>query len=412
MFLPFKDSEFWAFLNSNGQGQSSIYEGIEDQLIIEISEAVDWDSIDAFLNQYADRHVVCGFSYELKGDIEKLDAVKRSQQCTFPKLFLIVPKNVGYVEERSFLINWESGVKKSKDELLHKSLSNILPPREKVKIRPRFSEQDYIDRAKELLAAIQAGDIYEVNFCQQFVAEEAQINPWHVYKELNQKTKAPYSTCIKYGEKWLLSASPELFLQRDKNLLRSAPIKGTIARSTHEQEDLDLAKTLADSTKERAENIMIVDLVRNDLSRIAKKGTVEVKELCAIKSFETEHHMVSTIEAEIDKDLPFSAIIKACFPMGSMTGAPKISAMNLADKAEGIYRGIYSGAVGYIKPGGDFTLNVVIRSIVYDSAKNYLSFHTGSALTAACDPQYEYKECLLKAKALIESLNGTLDFTS
>ena len=409
MHIPFQDADFWAFFNSNQQGQSTIFEGIEDQFSIAVdSKSLDWSDVDRFLSKHQNRDIVVALSYELNQHIESLERQNTSDsRYTFPQIILVVPKSKGLVQDESRLVDWSYG-NHPKDVLLNTSLNQILAKTEAVNIQPRFSEEEYVRRANFLLDHIFKGDIYEVNFCQEFVAENAEINPWTVFLELNQRTEAPYSACMKWGDNWLLSGSPERYLQKNGQRILSSPIKGTIARSTHEQEDLDLALQLKSSVKERAENVMIVDLVRNDLSRIAQKSSVVVEELCAIKSFKTVHHMVSTVAAELKQGVGFSDILRASFPMGSMTGAPKISAMNLAAEAEGQTRGIYSGAVGYIKPGGDFVLNVVIRSLVYQAQHKYLSFHTGSALTAACDPRAEYKECLLKAKALVESVNGRL----
>ncbi len=229
-----------------------------------------------------------------------------------------------------------------------------------------------------------------------------------VFCKLYQKTKAPFSCFVKCNDSYLMCASPERFLKKDNNKLTSQPIKGTIKRGENLAEDLLLKKLLLHNIKEQSENAMIVDLVRNDLSRLAKKASVNVEELFGIYTFETLHQMISTISCELKENINFDDILKATFPMGSMTGAPKIRAMQLIEQYEEINRGIYSGSVGCILPNGNFDLNVVIRSIQYNAANRYLSIMVGSAITDMCNAEDEYNECLLKAQALLETLNAEL----
>jgi len=183
-------------------------------------------------------------------------------------------------------------------------------------------------------------------------------------------------------------------------------IKGTAKRSQVEKEDQELIQNLRNDQKERSENIMIVDLVRNDLSKTATKGSVEVKELCKVYTFRQVHQMISTVVSKVDSKTSPVDIICSTFPMGSMTGAPKISAMEIIENLEASKRGLYSGAIGYITPKGDFDFNVVIRSILYNEKKQYISYTVGGAITAKSDPDKEYEECLIKAKAMREVLEG------
>ena len=182
--------------------------------------------------------------------------------------------------------------------------------------------------------------------------------------------------------------------------------KRQAARSSNATEDLNLKNNLLADPKERSENVMIVDLVRNDLSRIAKKGSVLVEELHAIYSFKQVHHLISTIKAELRPEISAVDAICASYPMGSMTGAPKISAMKIIENLECSKRGLYSGSVGYFTPDGNFDFNVVIRSILYNAKTSYVSLSVGSAITAKSVPEKEYEECLIKAKALIEVLEN------
>ena len=248
---------------------------------------------------------------------------------------------------------------------------------------------------------ISKGDIYEMNFCQEFYSRKTEIFPPELYLGLNRLSPSPFSAYMKYGRKYLISSSPERFLAKRGEKIISQPIKGTIRRGQDPDEDLILKAELEKNEKERAENIMIVDLVRNDLSKTAKNGSVKVEELCRIYSYEHVHQMISTITSRFDSEqFDIVDVIRNAFPMGSMTGAPKIKAMELIDSYEKTKRGLYSGAIGYIAPNSDFDFNVVIRSILFNSTNKYLSYTVGSAITFQSVPEEEYKECILKAKGL------------
>jgi len=306
------------------------------------------------------------------------------------------------------------GVTDGSHERIYKEISaapSSIPasPAVGASIRSRFSAQEYMDTVERIQQHILKGDCYEMNFCQEFYAEKAVIHPLNAYASLSRFSPNPFSAYYKLGDKYLLCMSPERYLKRSGNTLISQPIKGTSRRDTGNKELDELSKNnLRTSEKERAENIMVVDLVRNDLSRVCKKGTVKVDELCGIYSFPQVHQMISTISGELENDTSFCDIIKAAFPMGSMTGAPKKRVMELIEQYERSKRGLFSGSIGYIHPEGDFDFNVVIRSIAYNAAAAYLSFHTGSAITFRSgsaitfrsDPAGEYNECLLKAEAI------------
>ncbi|CAG0965417.1 MAG: anthranilate synthase component I family protein [Bacteroidetes bacterium] len=277
-----------------------------------------------------------------------------------------------------------------------------------VKLKARTTKKQYIEKVNALKQHIKRGDIYEINYCIEFFAEEVVINPMEVFCKLYQKTKAPFSCFVKCNDSYLMCASPERFLKKENSKLISQPIKGTIKRGENLEEDLLLKNSLLHNLKEQSENAMIVDLVRNDLSRLAKKASVNVEELFGIYTFEALHQMISTISCELKENTNFDDILKATFPMGSMTGAPKIRAMQLIEQYEDINRGLYSGSVGCILPNGNFDVNVVIRSIQYNAANQYLSVMVGSAITDMCNAEDEYNECLLKAEALLNTLNAEL----
>jgi para-aminobenzoate synthetase component 1 len=255
-----------------------------------------------------------------------------------------------------------------------------------------------------MLEHIHRGDIYEANFCMEFYAKNATIDPSNIYQKLNSISKPPLATFFKNNQHYLLCASPERYLRKEENKVISQPIKGTAKRFSDSVLDENSKKELSENPKERSENIMIVDLVRNDLSHTATKGSVEVEELCGVYTFKQVHQMISTVVSKVESTIPPIEILQTTFPMGSMTGAPKISAMKIIEELEETKRGLYSGAVGYFTPTHDFDFNVVIRSILYNAQNKYLSFSVGSAITAQSIAEQEYEECLLKAKAMFEVL--------
>lgn len=274
-----------------------------------------------------------------------------------------------------------------------------------IKITPRLTKEEYLENVKALQQHIQLGDIYEVNYCQEFYAEEVELNPLSLYLKLNEKSPTPFSCFVKHNNTYLMCASPERFIKKVGDKIISQPIKGTIKRGANDQEDEVLKQQLQNDPKERSENVMIVDLVRNDLTKIAEKNSVKVDELCGLYTFPQVHQLISTVSATLKAGIDFNAVLNATFPMGSMTGAPKLRAMELIEEYETTKRGLYSGTVGYISDNGDFDFNVVIRSITYNQKNNYLSYMVGGAITALSDPEKEYEECLLKAKAMKEVLS-------
>jgi para-aminobenzoate synthetase component 1 len=273
-----------------------------------------------------------------------------------------------------------------------------------VTVQPRISKESYVKKVTTLLDHLHRGDLYEANFCMEFYAENTTINPLDKFDKLNAISQTPFAVYFKNNQQFLLSATPERYLRKEGEQLISQPIKGTAKRFQDKTEDEKSKLNLATDPKERAENIMITDLVRNDLSRTAQKGTVQVQELCGIYSFQQVHQMISTITSKLDNKFSNVDVLRMTFPMGSMTGAPKISAMKIIEELEVTKRGLYSGAIGYFSPNGNFDFNVVIRSILYNQDKKYLSFSVGSAITSLSNPENEYEECLLKAKAMHEVL--------
>ena len=344
------------------------------------------------------------FSYDLKNEIEPLNS--QNLLChDLPNLYFFQPKVIIIIKENTVDLKYVLGIKP--DDELNKILNfkySFKNQSVKDNLELRFKKSDYVKSINNIKEHIRIGDIYELNFCMDYYSNDIIIDPVKSYISLNSLTESPMSALIKLKSFHLLSSSPERFIQKKNNRIKTQPIKGTVRRDKNINNDLKNINYLNNNSKELSENHMIVDLVRNDLSRIAKKGTVTVKELSTLYSFKNVHQLISTVEAEINNSTKISKILESTFPMGSMTGAPKIRSMELIEKFEKTQRGIYSGAVGYISPKIDFDFNVVIRSIIYDSQRSNLNINVGSAITFASDPNKEFDECKLKAEAMISSL--------
>lgn len=397
------------FMDSNDYPQE--YSSFDALLAVDAFTLIQTDYHNAFedLQQYQQttQDWLFGYlSYDLKNDSEDLQSTN-FDGLGFPDLFFFQPKKLFLLKGNLLTIQYlnlcDDEVELDFNEITE--LAHIeTEESESIEVKARFSKKEYIEKAAAFLEHIHRGDTYEANFCIEFYAEQAIINPLEKFTKLNAISQTPFAVYLKNNNHYLLSATPERYLRKEGEILISQPIKGTAKRFSEPKED-ELAKiNLASDPKERSENIMITDLVRNDLSRTAQKGTVEVKELCGIYSFQQVHQMISTITSKLDSKYSSIDVLKLTFPMGSMTGAPKISAMKIIEELEVTKRGLYSGAIGYFSPNGDFDFNVVIRSILYNQKNEYVSFSVGSAITALSDPEKEYEECLLKAKAMHEVL--------
>ena len=347
-------------------------------------------------------------NYDLKNTIEKLSS-SNFDGLDFHVIHMFQPKRLFFLKDDTITFKYHETVKNlinsdfkiiSKIEILAKDKSS-----KNIEIQSRISKESYLDKVNQMLSYIHRGDIYEANFCQEFFATNTKIAPLNVYNHLNKISKPPFASFVKNGDKYIMSASPERYLAKRGNEIISQPIKGTAKRSINLTEDFTLKHNLRVNSKERSENIMIVDLVRNDLSHTAIKGSVEVKELCKVYSFDQVHQMISTISSKVKESTHPVDIISSTFPMGSMTGAPKVSAMKIIEELEETKRGVYSGAVGYFSPSNDFDFNVIIRSILYNDSNKYVSFSVGSAITSKSDPNLEYDECIIKAQAMNLALN-------
>jgi para-aminobenzoate synthetase component 1 len=345
-------------------------------------------------------------SYDLKNDVEKLHS-RHSDPLGFPVLHFFEPEYLLELmpEGRLNIHTRETDPQsvwnaiEAQNPAPAQTIEAQIPP-----IRARMSAETYRETVLRLQHHILEGDIYEANLCQEFFSEGCILDPLPLFLQLNRLANAPFSACYEVDGRYLLCASPERFLHKQGDLLTSQPIKGTRRRGRDAEEDQILRDELLHSEKDRAENVMIVDLVRNDLARSCQPGTVRVPELFGIHAFPQVFQMISTVEGRLRKEVsPFEAIRRA-FPMGSMTGAPKVMAMELIERYENARRGLYSGAVGYLTPEGDFDFNVVIRSLLYNRAAQYLSFQVGGAIVYDSVPELEYEECGWKARALLTVL--------
>lgn len=404
------DDVIWLDSNSHNQKYSK-YDAV---LAVDAFTSLKTDFVNAFdkLNEYQSttKDWLFGYlTYDLKNAVEDLKS-RNYDGLEFPDLYFFQPKKLFLIKgdkvEMQYLRMVDDEIDEDLQEIQKSKNLKVQESKESIKIKLRIHKDDYFKKVNQMLAHIHRGDIYEANFCQEFYTENTKIQPFEVYNKLNKISQPPFAAFLKTEDKFLMSASPERYLKKEGNKLISQPIKGTAKRSKNKYEDQQLAEALAKDEKERSENIMIVDLVRNDLSQTAEKGSVKVEELCKVYSFLQVHQMISTVTSEVLETISPAELLRTTFPMGSMTGAPKISAMLIIEDLEETKRGLYSGAVGYFEPNGNFDFNVIIRSILYNESKKYVSYSVGSAITAKSEPLKEYEECLIKAKAMREVLEG------
>lgn len=358
-----------------------------------------FSSLNSFIN-FNNDWIFAHFNYELKDNIDG-NSLERIERNGFPDYFLFVPELI-IILQNDLLKIGVVGQNASSIFLEVTEKVPLAPVSQVVSFNPLIWRNQYLNCVSKLKEHIHKGDCYEINFCQKFRAN-ADIDPVSTYSRLAKISSNPFSAFYRVGDNYLLSASPERYLKKVGEKIITQPIKGTSSRSTNSVKEDELSKNeLKNSAKDQSENVMIVDLVRNDLSKICREGSVGVEELFGVYSFPQVHQMISTVTGNLEENTTFSDVLKATFPMGSMTGAPKKKVMELIKKYESSLRGIYSGTVGYFTPEKDFDFNVVIRSIVYNKTSHNISFHTGSAITANSEPEKEYEECLLKARAILQ----------
>lgn len=366
------------------------------------NEKIDFRNSSAFeiLNKNEGKWLFGYLGYDIKNEIEDLYS-SNPDQLQFDLINFFEPEFLFAIQEGKItLLKGSSALFDEIDEIKIKSQSNSFSD-----LCSDYSREEYVSTVSQLIDHIIEGDCYEINLCQGFHGTIGQVSPVQTYLRLNELSPKPFSCFQKFDQQYILCASPERFLKKEDETLISQPIKGTRPRGATNAEDIRLIEELKTDKKEKAENLMIVDLVRNDLARSSKSGSVKVEELFGIYSFQQVHQMISTVTSEKKKDVSGIEAIKNAFPMGSMTGAPKIKVMQLIEQYEKSKRGAFSGASGYIEPNGDFDFNVLIRSLFLNTDLNKFVFHVGSAITYDAIAEHEYEECLVKAKAILQLIN-------
>jgi len=363
---------------------NKLFLGIKSELSINNPNINSLNELDQFIEQHKGEYMLCFISYDLKNSFETLKS-DNDDNIQFPVIKCIVPAEIKTLS--------------SLNDLIDKNL----PKHEEIIFQPALNKEEYQTCINKIKQHIQLGDIYETNFCYQWTAKTTSFNGVSIYKKLKQLTEAPFAVYADLEDHIVISASPERYLKKTGEQLLSQPIKGTARRGRNKKEDNTILEQLKNDPKERTENIMIVDLVRNDLSKIAVKNSVKVKNLCAVHTFKNIHQMISDVSCTLKEGILFSEVLRATFPMGSMTGVPKIRAMKLMEKYESSKRGLYSGSIGLISPNGDFDMSVIIRTLLYNKKNQCVSFSVGGAITIDSDPLKEYEETITKASSILEA---------
>ena len=336
--------------------------------------------------------------YDLKNNFEKLDS-NNQEIISCPELSFFVPQiviaidknnNVGILKGKLTDAFWDT---ERADSLFQVSAA-----------QSPITKEIYLNKIAQIHNLIYAGEVYELNYCVPFKHEYLAFDPISFHQKLIQKSPVPMAAYLRADHLHLCGASMERFLLRDGEQLISQPIKGTIRKGDNTQEDEALINELENSEKDRAENVMIVDLVRNDLARVSIPGQTQVEELFGVYSYLQVHQMISTIKSTVSENTTVKDILEATFPMGSMTGTPKIAAMQHIEELEDFKRGWYSGALGYISPTNDFDFNVVIRTMLCDEQAKTLNYNAGGAITIDSEAEKEWDEVQLKIKAIKEVL--------
>lgn len=401
-------SIFWANQFStfctldNNNYQEYQYHSFEFTLAVDALQTLKSSSFSELENFKKGKTVYGYLAYDLKNDVEKLNS-NNTDKLKMPLLYFFEPRYLLKIDGDKLTIN------RNYPEAFHiyEQILNIdLQDYEKqnLSLDLNVSKEEYLTNVEHIQQQIVEGNVYELNYCVEYFKDNVSIDYIALYNKINQKSKAPFSSLLKFENFVTLCFSPERFLRKESKKLISQPIKGTIKKLSDKTENESQKQILQSDIKERAENVMIVDLVRNDLTKSSKTGTIKVEELFKIYEFETINQMISTIISEAKDEISNTEIIKNTFPMGSMTGAPKIRAMEIIEEIETQKRGIYSGSIGYFSNNDDFDFNVVIRSLVYDSVKKYLSLQVGGAITYDSIPEKEWQETLTKVKAIVEEL--------
>lgn len=408
-----QESSTVCYLDSNAY-QEDKYSSFDCVIGIAVADSITLDidaiaGLRAFDQKHRGEWMMGYWSYDLKNELEDLTS-NNLNSLNWAKLHFFVPLHVVLIDKKGSL---KILSKTTSPETIYKaiqetSLSLSVDQPIDIEIETRISKSDYLATLQKIRQHIIDGDLYEMNFCQEFHAKKVNVNALNLFNKLNKLSKAPFAAYYKNKDQYLLCASPERFIKKEGKKIISQPIKGTMPRGKNLEEDEYWKNELKNSEKDQAENVMIVDLVRNDLSKSCEVGSIKVEELFGIYSFEQVFQMISTIRGELREEKNWIDVIEQAFPMGSMTGAPKVMSMQLIEEYESVQRGVYSGAVGYVSPERNFDFNVVIRSLFYNQEQQYLSFQVGGAIVYDSVPENEYEECLLKAKGMLAALGATI----
>lgn len=393
-----------------------------------------WDALRALLASYRQHHrcdlppfqggVAGFFSYDLSTTLERLPS-PAAQGQGFPQSilnFYDVVLAYDHYEERCWIVStgWPERdttrrvrrARQRADELAtllaRPPLQQSCSPTAASSWQSNFSRDDYVAAVQRVIDFILAGDIFQANIAQRFSARIPRaFDPLAFYCHLRALNPAPFAALLRYGTRTIASSSPERFLRLDGRSVETRPIKGTVRRSADPREDRQRAEFLLASEKDRAENVMIVDLLRNDLSRVCAAHSVEAPILCGLESYASVHHLVSVVSGKLADDQDAISLLRACFPGGSVTGAPKVRSMQIITKVERVAREVYCGAIGFIGFNGQMDTNIAIRTVTIDD--DFAVFHAGGGITAMSEPITEYEETLAKAQRIFDAFRAAAE---
>ncbi|MCW3123060.1 MAG: Aminodeoxychorismate synthase [Flavipsychrobacter sp.] len=393
------------FLDSNNY--PSIYNGYECLLAAGATSVIKGDSNDLLL-QVQQLHeakpdwLFGHIAYDYKNILEPKLSSAHKARIGFPALQFFVPQTVCHVNREQTFLTIESFEDTTQiyNAIIEAEIESVQKRIPALQFNSATSKEEYLQTINNLRRHIADGDCYEINYCTEGYCEDVSINPMQVFNALNVLSPAPFAAYYRTDDQHMMCASPERYLRKEGVGVLSQPIKGTARRDKDPVKDAEIKQQLSNDIKERAENVMIVDLMRNDLARCCETGSIKVDELFGIYSFPQVHQMISTVSGTMRAGVPFTDAIRHSFPMGSMTGAPKYKVMQLIEQYEHSRRELFAGTVGYITPAGDFDLNVVIRSLFYNAESRHLAYQTGGAITWDSNPEQEWEEMRLKAWAL------------
>ena len=411
MLIWTNQSSILCFLDNNNY--PSRYNGYECLLATGVADSISGNEADLLssLQQLHDAKqdwIFGHICYDYKNILEPKLTSSHPANTGFPLLHFFIPQTVCYINREQTTFTIESF---DDPDLIYKTINEIdittkhqkIP---KLQFTSRIGKEHYLHIISKLRQHIADGDCYEINFCNEGYCENADISPMQVFNALNNLSPAPFAAYYKLDGRYMMCASPERYLRKEGSTILSQPIKGTARRDKDTIKDEQIKEVLRNDIKERAENVMIVDLVRNDLARCCETGSVRVDELFGVYTFPQVHQLISSVSGILKAGQPLTDAIRYSFPMGSMTGAPKFKVMQLIEEYEQARRGLFSGTVGYITPGGDFDFNVIIRSLFYNASSQYLSYQTGGAITYDSNAEKEWEEMRLKAWALERIFQG------